>query len=177
MATEIPFGAAVPDLNHPLEMLVACHERSEDRCDLLHKLVDHLASNARDDQAQQAAASLLRYFDTAGEHHHQDEEQDLFPRLLAADARRAGKLVALLRSDHAVMRTLWAQLRPPLLELADGTPARLERSLVERFTTLYREHMAVEETRLFPLAREILDEGAIAAIGTSMARRRGVEVE
>ena len=170
-----PFGAAAPDFDHPVAMLVACHERIEDRCHLLHRLFDHLANNAQDDQARQAAASLLRYFDTAGEHHHQDEEQDLFPRLLAADARRAGKLVALLRSDHAVMRTLWTQLRPPLLELADGRPARLERSLVDRFTMLYREHIAVEESQLFPLACEILDDEAIAVIGASMARRRGVE--
>lgn len=163
-----------PDFDHPLEMLAACHERIEDRCDLLHRLVEHLAQNGCDDQARQAASSVLRYFDTAGEHHHEDEEVNLFPALLEADPREAAALVQRLCEDHVEMRKSWQTLRETLVELETGVAAMLPAADVERFTALYRAHIQREEAHLLPLAQRVLGEEAMAAIGDAMAHRRGV---
>ena len=169
------FPSAAADFDHPLEMLAACHERIEERCELLHRLAKHLREGGVDDQARQAAANVLRYFDTAGEHHHRDEEDDVFPRLLAIDAQASEALVARLRQEHRQMREAWAALRAKLSPIAAGKAVALEEDQVARFTDLYRRHMKCEERELLPLAERLLDVNALAATGEAMARRRGVK--
>jgi hemerythrin-like domain-containing protein len=167
-------SGGTPDFDHPLEMLAACHDRIEDRCDLLHRMVEHLAESGCDSQARQAATSVLRYFDTAGEHHHEDEERNLFPALLAADPQTAAALVQRLREDHVEMRKSWQALRRTLVELEAGVAATLQVQDVERFTGLYRGHIQCEEAQLLPLAQRVLGPEVLAAIGVAMAQRRGV---
>lgn len=161
------------DFDHPLDMLGECHERIEERCALLHRLAAHLAANGCDEQARQAAANVVRYFDTAGEHHHEDEEKDLFPRLVGA-VPEAGALVHTLKREHGEMRTAWQALRVPLAAIAAGGGAALDAAQVERFTTLYRAHIAREEAELLPLAARVLDADTLREIGAAMAQRRGV---
>jgi hemerythrin-like domain-containing protein len=164
------------DFDHPLEMLAACHDRIEDRLQVLQRLRDHLAQHGCDEQARQAAANILRYFDTAGAHHHEDEEQDLFPRLTAsapADSPLPA-LVEALRNDHRDMRKAWDALRKPLQEVSEGRCERIEPVLVQRFVALYRRHIEREEAELLPCAERLLSIGEMTAIGAAMANRRGV---
>jgi hemerythrin-like domain-containing protein len=165
-----------PDFDHPLEMLAACHDRIEDRCEVLHRLLDHLPKAGCDADARQAASSVMRYFDTAGEHHHEDEEFDRFP-LVAAKSGEAATLLLIehLRADHARMRALWRELREALRRIADADSSELDPQLVARFTTLYRAHIALEDAEMLPLAARVLEEADHAALGAVMARRRGVK--
>jgi len=174
MKTQI--GAPVaPDFDHPIEMLAACHERIQDQIDTLDRLLVHLAAHGCDEQATRAAANVMRYFDTAGEHHHEDEEVDLFP-LLEAQSPGAASLTQRLRADHANMRVRWHTLRVQLSAIAEGTSKQLDPTLVEAFECLYRDHIALEESELFPLAERVLDNPAAEMLGAHMARRRGVQV-
>lgn len=173
--TKALFRTAAADFDHPLEMLAACHDRIEERCDLLERLIGHLRQRGADREAQQAAANVIRYFDTAGENHHEDEEDDLFPRLLARDPQAAEALVSRLLAEHRDMRAAWAGLRATLSRIAAGESALLDAGAVERFGTLYRRHIDIEERELLPLAERLLDVNALAATGEAMARRRGVK--
>jgi hemerythrin-like domain-containing protein len=167
------------DFDHPLEMLSACHERVLDRLDTLERLAAHLPSHGADEQARQAAANVMRYFDTAGEHHHEDEERDLFPlmaRTLPEDAA-VRTLIERLRNDHVQLRDLWQALRRELEAITRNEVARLDAACIERFSMRYRQHIDVEELELLPLAERALSHADTAAIGTSMARRRGVRPE
>jgi hemerythrin-like domain-containing protein len=165
-----------PDFDHPLEMLAACHDRIEDRIDVLQRLLDHLPTRGCDEQARQAAANVMRYFDTAGEHHHEDEEADLFPALIAADPQRTRELVARLRSDHTAMRSLWQGLREQLVPITAGTSTSLDSERVREFSALYEKHIALEESELLPLAEKLLTTAQQAALGAQMAQRRGVRL-
>jgi len=49
-----------------------------------------------DQQAQQTAQGILRYFDTAGQFHHQDEEGNSFPTLLALDVPNKDEVETLI---------------------------------------------------------------------------------
>ena len=169
------FRTTAADFDHPLEMLAACHDRIEERCDVLQRLIDHLEKSGADGEAQQAATNVIRYFDTAGENHHEDEEDDLFPRLLARDREAAEALVTRLLSEHRDMRAAWANLRTTLSRVAAGESVLLDGGEVERFRTLYRRHIDLEERELLPLAERLLDADALAATGEAMARRRGVK--
>jgi hemerythrin-like domain-containing protein len=169
------FRSATADFDHPLEMLAACHDRIEERCALLHRLCEHIREVGVDSQARQAAENVMRYFDTAGENHHRDEEEDLFPRLIETDLEACEGLIARLRHEHGQMREAWAALRARLSRIAAGeSAAALEADEVERFTTLYRRHIDLEEQELLPAAQRLLDAPALTAAGEAMARRRGV---
>lgn len=166
-----------PDFRDPLGLLAACHGRIESRCATLMRLPDYLAAHGCDTQVREAAAKILRYFSSAAKHHHRDEEEDLFPRLLAsARARGRGDLPALLdalEQEHRALDRAWAALEPGLEALAAGRAVAAERLPVGPFVTLNSGHLAVENRHILPFAREVLNEDALAALGQSMARRRG----
>lgn len=166
------------DFDHPLQMLKACHERIEAQCETLGRLAAHLPVHGCDAQAQQAASNVMRYFDSAGRHHREDEERDLFPSLVDAalgqNAERVALLVRQLKQEHLEIEKAWFELREALEVIAHGENAPLDELGVNRFCSMYRAHMAVEEANLIPLARLVLCEEALAAIGRSMAARRGI---
>jgi hemerythrin-like domain-containing protein len=167
---------AAPTFDHPLEMLHACHDRILRQCNLLKKLASHLDSEGYDEQAGQAAQTILRYFDTAGQFHHLDEEEDLFPALRMSagpDATNVGSLLERLMSEHVGMLAAWNALRPILLEISAGVQALLPAMLTEDFIGRYTNHIAIEERDLLPTAARLLNPQQTALIGKRMAERRG----
>ena len=167
-------GAFVPSFDNPLEMLLACHGKIQSQCATLHKLLQHLSSHGCDTQAQQAAQAILRYFDTAGQNHHDDEEQDLFPYLLATPNTEVHELIAHLLEEHKVLNVAWQQLRPLLLDIAEGRTAELDIKSVGHFIQVHNCHISLENTQLLPQAASLLDHMQLEALGRSMAARRGV---
>lgn len=163
-----------PDFDHPFEMLAACHDRIEDRIEVLQRLLIHLPVHGADIEARQAAVNVMRYFDTAGEHHHEDEEANLFPALIAADKERMQELIGRLLAEHERMRASWQRLRVALVRIAEGASAELDAALVADFGTLYARHIALEESELLPLAERLLGADQQAVLGAQMAQRRGV---
>jgi len=169
-------GAVAPGFDDPLEMLLACHGRIQAQCHTLHRLEDHLITHGNDEQAQQAARAILRYFDTAGRHHHDDEEQDLFPALLATGDPTAQGLVAQLLAEHQKMDAAWQRLRPLLLDIAEAGSGQLDAAAAAHFSELYAQHIALENGSLLPLASRLLTAVQLGLLGRSMAARRGVSI-
>ncbi len=172
------FSPPTAGFDDPLEILRACHERILRNCALIGRIASHVAGKGLDAEARQAAASVLRYFRTAGRDHHRDEEDDLFPALLHAapshDHASVEALLARLRADHRVLDELWERVRVPLQAAAEGRALPFDESLVATLADAYDRHIAEEETVLFPLARRLLSAQTLAALGESMAERRGV---
>jgi hemerythrin-like domain-containing protein len=170
-----------PSFDEPIEMLEACHERMEDQLRTLDRLPDYLRTHGADAVVHEAARAVMRYFDTAAVHHHEDEDQDLFPLLRAAAARTerdeiAGALYE-LEKEHDTMNSLYRRLRGQLQGLADGEAIELDADDAARFTRLYRRHMRTEAQLVLPFARETLDPEQRAALGASMAARRGAAIK
>jgi hemerythrin-like domain-containing protein len=161
-----------PTFEEPLEMLLACHGRIQSQCATLKKLLAHLPEHGCDAQAQQAAQAILRYFDTAGIHHHNDEEKNLFPALLASSAAEAPALIARILDEHKIMDAAWQQLRPYLNSIASGQSGALNAATAEHFIDVYDRHIALENSQLLPLAKQILSAGQLQEIGKCMAARR-----
>jgi hemerythrin-like domain-containing protein len=160
--------------DQPYDMLLACHERMERSLALLERLAQHLHQHGCDAQARSAATDVLRYFDVAAPLHHQDEELHVLPRL--RDQGHAG-VAARLRADHQVMEHDWARLRPDLLGVVDGRMGERElpgaTARWTQFATLYRRHLAAEESIAFPSARVGLAPEQLQTMGEEMAQRRG----
>lgn len=165
-------GAPAPTFDDPLEMLLACHGRIQAQCATLNKLLAHLPKHGCDTQAQQAAHAILRYFDTAGRHHHDDEEKDLFPLLLASSSSAAQVLIARLLGEHQIMDAAWQHLRSYLTRLADGKSDTLDAAAAEHFIGVYDRHIALENSQLLPLAKQLLTAAQLETLGKSMATRR-----
>jgi hemerythrin-like domain-containing protein len=159
--------------DQPFEMLEACHQRVERTLSLLERLADHLAKHGADDQAQQAARDVMRYFDLAAPHHHEDEERHVLPRL--SEQGRA-ELADRVRREHEAMAAAWAGVRAVLLDVAQGrwTPDVGAAAGWAAFNALYREHIVLEEREVFPLARDQMGADALGVMADEMARRRGV---
>lgn len=177
----IPFpghSAPAASFEVPLEMLAACHGRVERQCALLRRLVPHLAAHGADDQARDAAASIMRYFDSAARDHHADEEVDLFPALIesmaGSDPVCLRELVDALRTEHRALEQRWHDLRRALEPIAAGQAAALDADAVAAFADLYARHIAREEAELLPMAARLIPDAELQRIGRAMRRRRGL---
>jgi hemerythrin-like domain-containing protein len=142
----------------PFARLLNTHRRIEERLAAL----EHAAGQA--DLA--TMADVLGFFDRAGARHHEDEERSLFPRL--RDVPALAPLVASLEEEHRAHEAARVDLEKA--QAAGGAGVRLA---VQGFASLYRAHIAREETELFPAARAALDEPTQHAIATEMTDRRG----
>jgi len=174
------FSSPAAGFDHPLEILDGCHERIRRQCRLIERIAGHLERRGADREAGDAALAVIRYFDSAGRDHHRDEEDDLFPALELAARGTAvatlAPLLARLRAEHRELEAVWHEMRALLLEVAGGRDVGLDGSTVRAFAAAYERHIALEESELLPLARELLDPLQTARLGASMARRRGVQI-
>ena len=171
------FPTPAAGFDHPLEILEACHERIRRNCALAVRLAAHLAAHGVDEEAREAARSIIRYFDTAAAEHHRDEEQDLFPAIFhhvpSGELNAARALLARLREDHARLDAAWAGVRARLAWIVEDDQPELDEATAAGLAAAYERHIAFEEAELLPLARRVLDAQALELLGRRMARRRG----
>lgn len=172
------FSTPAASTEAPLEMLAACHIRIQHQCEVLQRLASHLRRHGSDEQARQAAKSIMRYFDTAAVDHHADEEQDLFPALLesvaGSDPVCIRQLIDRLCHEHRQLEAGWRKLRKVLVHVAAGEQAELPQHDVDTFVSQYMSHLDLEENELLPMANRLLGQHHIERIGRAMRDRRGI---
>jgi hemerythrin-like domain-containing protein len=171
-------GKAGPDANatldHPLEHLVACHGRIEERLAVLERAAQYFETSPA--EAREAALGCFRYFDTSGVLHTRDEEESVFPRLTPRLATEHSSYLAKLEAEHQEAGQLYNRVRQlPDIPVPAGVAAW--RDAVARFCALYRSHIASENQDLIRLARAALTEGELATISSEMKRRRALPAE
>ncbi len=168
------------DFALPLEALKACHVRIRSNCEALRQLILHMNDHGCDAQARQSAEGVMRFFDTTARLHHEDEEDDLLPHMMSATTVNRGsrltRLVADIATEHREMERVWIELRAVLQEISAGEATQLEPLAVDRYIKLYKTHLALEESNVFPLAEMLLNGNDIAEISSSMVARRGITV-
>jgi hemerythrin-like domain-containing protein len=156
-------------IENPLEHLGACHNRIEERLQVLERAAGALETQP--EEARSALAAVFRYFDTSGVLHTRDEEESVFPRLEAHLAAADIPYIAALESQHREAESVYEELRKPP---APGADLRGYRENIERFCALYRAHIASENERLIALARDAFSEQELTAITGEMKQRRGL---
>ncbi len=136
------------DITHraALEMLVA-----------FERLLDRLDDQGVDDDARAAAREVLAFFAGPGRDHHADEERLVFPGLLAAGDPDLVQHVRRLQQDHGWIEEDWLELAPQVEAIANGYnwyDLPMLRLAVPVFSALYHEHIALEESLVYPAARQ-----------------------
>lgn len=156
----VSIGAAPKNtLEAPIEHLLACHRRIEQKLDTLMR-----ALGTPGDESDAAIARVFHFFDTNGMLHTQDEEESIFPRLAPRVSASETALLNALQAEHEAIEALYARV-------ASGDHSRdAVRELVDRYHT----HIAREDSELIALLRKHLGEDDLRAISQEMKQRRGL---
>jgi hemerythrin-like domain-containing protein len=179
----VQIGRKESDFSNPLGLLSDCHRRIERFLEVLLQITRRLGGGPLGPPEREALGKALAYFRNSAPKHTADEEESLFPRLRESENARAkfqclAELELDHRSaarDHELVDSLGNQW------LTAGTLGRDEmhrlREALERMSSTYERHIAIEDGELFPLAARVLPPDQLADVGREMAQRRGVSRE
>ena len=156
-------------LDDPVAFLAAEHVRQT----VLLAHLERLARRPGAPAASSMAQGLLHWLSEELPLHIADEEASLYPRLAPHDA---DGILATLSAEHRRDAQLVAGALHTLRGIAAGEPQQTEAlSAILAFVQLHREHLAVEEARIMPLARAVLTPAARLALAGEMTVRRGLD--
>jgi hemerythrin-like domain-containing protein len=150
-----PARPAVPALPS-MEALDRTHHAVLDMLVCIRDLLNHLDDHGADGHAQQRAKEICAFFGESARQHHADEETLIFPPLLRSGDAEIVQQVKRLQQDHGWLEEDWLELAPQLTAVAQGYTGYdldLLRSGLDVFAELYREHIALEESMIYPAAR------------------------
>jgi len=156
-------------------VLDECHRQTLSALARLEAVVARLDGDAIEAQTRAAAAAVVRHFSTTARQHHEDEERHVFPKLAASSDVAMQQAVLRLVQDHLWLEEDWRELQPPLDAIACGQSwfdVAVLREGAEIFVALSREHIALEESCLYPVARNLLGAVEQHEMGREMAARR-----
>ena len=181
MAVQI--GAKAHSFNDPTGLLSDCHRRMEMFLGSLVKVAT-LVDRSPSEETVRALQAALRYFSQAAPKHTADEEESLFPRLRGLQdpaVRSAFSALDRLEKDHETVSHLHIEVeRLGARYIETGNLSRAEteafRGAVGKLQDMYREHILLEDSTVFPLAARLLSDSEKSAIAQEMAGRRQATV-
>lgn len=141
---------------HSFEALDATHREVMQMLERLQQLVEQVDRQGVDASARETATDICEFFDQTARAHHEAEDQFVFPRLLSSGDASLVQHVQRLQQDHGWLEEDWRELRPQLSTLAEGCNGYdldFLRAAIPIYTDLYRDHIALEETIVYPESR------------------------
>lgn len=138
------------------ETLDHTHRQLLQTLDDLAELLNVLGQPKQAHGAAALAARICGFFNHTARAHHEAEETFVFPKLLQGHNPTLLAHVRRLQQDHMWLEEDWLELEPHLQAVARGYvgehPEFLRATLPE-FATICRDHIALEETLVYPEAR------------------------
>jgi hemerythrin-like domain-containing protein len=150
-----PARPAVPPLP-AFDALDQTHRQVMQTLGELASLLEHLDRHGLDESARTQARNICRFFDDTARSHHMAEEQLVFPSLLADGDSEIVAHVQRLQQDHGWLEEDWLEIGPQLKAVAEGYnwyDLDFLRQGLPIFAELYRDHIALEESMIYPEAR------------------------
>lgn len=170
---------AKPDsgFDNPIGMLTDCHRRIENFLRVLDLVCQRARGRALTQEEVSSVQGSLEYFRNGGRRHTADEEESLFPRLRAQLPEADFKELDSLEHEHESADTLHTEVDDLFTRwisagsLNETDSARLA-SAIEELVRTYEGHIRLEESVVFPRARQVLNPGMFKAIGEEFRKRR-----
>ena len=171
----IQIGAPSATLDAPVDHLVACHRRIEQRLETLANAADHLIAERQ--AALDAIRKSLLFLDSNGAMHTADEEESLFPLLRPKLTAEDLSYLDTLEQQHEEAEAIYAGLRRVVSQISsqpDPGPELVDeyRGAAERLRAIYRAHIASEDEVLTGIARRVLSASDLEKLSEEMRRRR-----
>lgn len=159
----------------PFDVLDECHRQIMAGLDRMDELLIHLERQGVDGRARELARDIFMFFNLTARLHHQDEEQHIFPPLLVSSDDELVRQVLRLQQDHCWIEEDWRELAPQFEAIAAGynwyNPEQLALA-IPTFKALYHDHIALEESMVYPEARARIAAWELHGMGREMASRR-----
>jgi hemerythrin-like domain-containing protein len=179
----VQIGAKTHNFTDPTGLLSDCHRRIEMFLGTLEAVAGVIDGPATE-ETRRALESALRYFAETAPKHTADEEVSLFPRLrqiLDPGIESAFSKLDQLEDEHRWAAPLHAEVdRLGVQYLSMGNLSSSEvddfRKAVASLASMYKLHISVEDSLVFPLAARMLSDAEKMAIAEEMAGRRKVRV-
>jgi hemerythrin-like domain-containing protein len=179
----VQIGAKTHNFTDPTGLLSDCHRRIEmflGTLEAVARLIDRPAT----EETRRALESALRYFGQAAPKHTADEEESLFPRLRQIHdpaIQAAFSRLEQLEEEHRWAAPLHAEverLGAQYLSTDNLSSAEVDdfRKAVASLASMYKQHISVEDSVVFPLAARVLSDAEKVAIAEEMAGRRKVRL-
>ena len=165
---------ALQDRLRPFVALDDCHREILQQLQTLTQLLQQLEGQGVDATARRQAAELMAFFGTRARQHHAEEDRVVFPPLLAAGDPVLVQQVQRLQQDHGWLEEDWHHLALQIDAVAQGYSwydLDALRHGSEVFIALYHDHLALEETLIYPQARRAL-QAECEGVGRRLAARR-----
>lgn len=159
----------------PFDMLDTCHQQIVSNLQLMGDLVAHLQEHGVDGKAQTMARAIFLFFMNTAHQHHIDEEKHIFPALINSGDDTLIRHTLRLQQDHGWIEEDWLELAPQFESIAAGYNwfnLELLAHAVPVFQALYQDHMALEETMIYPEAKARIAQWDLQGMGREMAERR-----
>jgi hemerythrin-like domain-containing protein len=166
---------AAPPSQDGFDALDVCHRHIVLALGKLSALIARLAIHGPDREARAMAHDIERFFSTTVRQHHEDEERHVFPAVLARGDTEMVDAVARLQQDHNWLEEDWMELSPHLAAVAQGQSwydLDLLREGAAVFSALLHEHIALEDSVIYPASRTRVNEAQRREMGREMAARR-----
>lgn len=168
-------------LRKPLDYILADHLRQRVLCVLCERIAERrdAAAEAGTGNTADIVREVLDFIEHDMVVHVIDEEQDLFPliRRRAKPDDDIEEALGQLSGEHADDGELGARIAAGLKALRDGDtkrpPAELAADL-RAFAASQRQHLALENATVMPLARVRLTARDLEELAARMAARRGI---
>lgn len=158
------------------DVLDACHRQTLFTLGKLAALVSRLTRQGEaDEEARSMASEIHRFFSTTARQHHEDEERHIFPALAERADADLQQAIARLLQDHHWLEADWGELSLQLEAIASGQSWWDIDSLrdgSEIFTALSHDHIALEESFIYPQARQRMPDSGRETMSREMAARR-----
>jgi hemerythrin-like domain-containing protein len=170
---QIQLEKAPPVAEGPIEHLLACHRRIEQRLDVLERAGAALEENP--EPSLIAIANSLRFMDVSGVLHTVDEEESVFPRIRDTASTEEIAYLDKLEAEHREADEVYVRLKEVSTALMGAVTADLiheYRQLVNKLGSAYRSHIASEDTVLVELGRRVLKQDELEIIQAEMRARR-----
>lgn len=122
----------------------------------LHRLIEQLDAEGITDPTRKLAREICTFFNTHAREHHAAEERLVFPGLLKSEDAVLVQHIVRLQQDHGWLEEDWLELEPQLEAVAGGYSwydIDMLRHALPVFEALYRDHIALEESLIYPEAR------------------------
>lgn len=179
----VQIGALTHNFSDPTGVLSDCHRRIEMFLGSLGAIANVIDCPLTD-ETRRALDSALRYFREAAPKHTADEEESLFPRLRQVHHPNVQSALARLEElerDHHWAVRLHAEVdglgqRCLSKGSLSGVEAEEFQRAVASLTSMYRQHISVEDSVVFPAAARLLSQTDRATIADEMAVRRKVRL-
>jgi hemerythrin-like domain-containing protein len=176
----VQIGQETHHFGQPIALMTDCHRRIERFLETMKTVASTARGGELTGEQRLALSGALQYFRDSAPKHTADEELSLFPRLRAAGGAEVEAVLAeieKLETDHVRADRLHREVNQ-LGEawLRNGRlpndAAEQLLSFLEKLSTMYAAHIALEDDRVFPVAERVLSAETQEAIGREMAGRR-----